>query len=198
MKNINLKVSLWIILIIALIVFFINYFMYEKPLQLLSYIFNSLNESVSIIAITAYIFDKYLWKCKMFKKWLVLIPDLNGSWEGLIQSDWVNHDTKEKCKLIEIVSSIKQSLSHISCVMRTGEMKSNSTTSVFRLDTDNQILELSCVYRSEPNQNVRKRSQIHYGIIVFDIVELKNDEIKLKGNYWTDRKTVGTVELRRK
>lgn len=105
------------LLIIALSIFIFNYY-YERPLQIVPYIFNSLSESVFIIVIVAYLFNKFLWKCKVFRKWLVLIQNLNGKWNGFIHSDWVNPDTKEKRKPIETSLFIKQSLFHISCVMK--------------------------------------------------------------------------------
>jgi hypothetical protein len=193
MKNINLKVSLWIVLIIAVIVFAVSYLFSEKPLHIFQYIIHSLSTSVSVIVVIAFLFDRYFWKLAVFKGWFVLIPNLNGKWKGSISSEWINPDIKEKAKPRETSLSIKQSLSNISCIMNTKEMKSNSITSDFRIDTNNQILELSYIYRSEPNANVRERSQIHYGAIVFDILELK----KLKGNYWSDRKTTGTIELKK-
>lgn len=194
MKNINLKITLWIILIIALLVFILNY-LYVEKLNICSYIFNSLTESISVITIIAFLFDRYFWQCSIFRNWLVLIPNLNGKWKGIICSDWINPDTKEKCMPIETSLSIKQSLTNISCVMTTGEMKSNSITSDFRIDINNQVLELSYVYLSIPNLTVRNRSQIHHGAIIFDIIIENNNVIRLKGNYWTDRKTIGTIEL---
>jgi hypothetical protein len=155
-------------------------------------------ESISIIVIIASLFDRYLWKCRIFQKWLVLIPNLNGDWKGSIYSSWTKTDTKEECKPIETVLTIRQSLSHISCVMWTGEMRSDSVSADFRIDVNSQVLKLSYVYMSLPNNDVRERSQIHYGAIIFDILKLKNNEIRLKGNYWTDRKTIGTIELSRK
>jgi hypothetical protein len=116
-------------------------------------------------------------------------------WQGFTYSDWINPYTKEKCKPIETSLSIKQSLTHISCVMITGEMRSNSITADFRIDVDQQVLELSYVYLSIPNSTVRERSQIHHGAIIFDIRKSENSDIKLIGNYWTDRKTIGKIEL---
>lgn len=194
MKNINLKITLWITLIIALIVFILNY---AEPLNISSYIFNSLTESISVITIIAFLFDRCFWRFSIFRNWLVLIPNLNGEWKGLIYSDWINPDTKEKCMPIETSLSIKQSLTNISCVMTTGEMKSNSITSDFRIDINNQVLELSYVYLSIPNLTVRNRSQIHHGAIIFDIIIENNNVTVLKGNYWTDRKTIGVIELKK-
>jgi hypothetical protein len=151
--------------------------------------------SITAITIVVLLFKKYLWKCKILKRWLVLVPNLNGIWKGVIHSNWINLEREEKDSTIETTLSIKQSLFHISCIMKSNEMKSNSITANFIIDESNQILKLSYVYISEPNQNIRDRSQIHYGTIMFDILQSENNKIELKGNYWTDRKTIGTINL---
>jgi hypothetical protein len=193
-QNVNFKAALYIILVIALTVFIINYWLCEKQFSV-SYIYNSLSKSITVILIIIFLFNKYLWKYRIFKKWLVLIPNLNGKWKGSIYSNWVNSETKEKIASIETTLSISQSLFHINCAMESSEMKSNSITANFIIDEDNQILKLSYVYMSEPNQNARSRSQIHYGTIIFDILKSENNKIELKGNYWTDRETTGTINL---
>jgi hypothetical protein len=160
-------------------------------MQLFSYCFHSLSISISAITIFAFLFNKYLWKIPVFKNWLVLVPNLNGKWQGSISSNWFN----QKFKQIETSLSIKQSLSYISCVMTTEEMKSHSITANFKIDTTNQEFKLLYIYKSEPDLNVRKKSPIHYGTIIFDIVKLEKCKIRLKGNYWTDRESNGTIIL---
>jgi hypothetical protein len=185
MKNINWKLAIWIVLSIAFAVFLISCFIIHKN------ILQSLSSSVTITTFIIGLFCECLWKCKVFKKWLVLVPDLNGNWEGFIRSDWV----EPKINPIKTSLSIKQSLFHISCVMSTKEMKSNSgIIAGFKIDTENQTLKLSYIYHSKPNANVREKSPMHYGAVIFDI---EDDNTKLSGNYWTDRKTTGTIELHR-
>ncbi|MDR1087663.1 MAG: hypothetical protein LBL16_05505 [Endomicrobium sp.] len=191
MKNVNSKSLLWIVLCIALAVFVVNHFYYDKQITL-SYLFNYLTSSVSLITILAIVFNRYLWKISIFHKWFVLVPNLNGKWEGNISSNWKNLEQPQQVKTF---LSIKQSLSYISCVMTTEEMKSRSITTDFKMDTDNQKLELSYIYMSEPELNFREKSPIHYGAIIFDIIKSGNDIIQLKGNYWTDRKSNGTIIL---
>ena len=48
-------------------------------------------------------------------------------------------------------------------------------------------------YHSKPLPSVVDRSQPHDGTIVFELVG--NPVEKLKGTYWTARKTTGEVEL---
>jgi hypothetical protein len=198
MRNINWKVALWIILMLALTVSGIEYLCFKNQFCILSYIFNSLSTTVTVISVVIVpIFIKSLWKCRIFNKWLVLIPNLNGKWEGVISSEWINPDTKKKCEFIQTSLIIKQSLFNISCIMKTQETQSRSITSDFRIDENNQIHQLVYIYETNPSPKVRERNPIQHGTIVFDIIK-ENDSIKLEGNYWTDRKTTGEIKLTKK
>lgn len=77
--------------------------------------------------------------------------------------------------------------------MRTEEMTSYSFISDFILDKDNQVKKLSYSYTSTPKQVVIERSPQHYGTIVFEIDETA--KLRLIGEYWTGRKTTGTIDL---
>jgi hypothetical protein len=77
--------------------------------------------------------------------------------------------------------------------MRTAEMTSYSYSEAFKLESDAQIKQLSYSYTSKPLTTVSHRSPVHDGSIVFDII---GDPVKkLKGQYWTARKTTGEIEM---
>ena len=63
--------------------------------------------AIDIFLIT--IFTKWTWKYKIFQNWLVVFPDLNGSWKGFIYSNWINPDTNKKPDPIPVILNIKQS-----------------------------------------------------------------------------------------
>ena len=140
------------------------------------------------------LFVKWMWKWRVFKDWLVPFPDLNGTWQGTIQTTWVNEKTGERPAPIPTILVINQSFVHISCVMRTGEMVSYSYTGEFVFDAESGAKSLVYSYSSKPRPTVAERSAIHDGTIVF---EIKGDPPKkLSGQYWTARKTTGEVELK--
>lgn len=139
-------------------------------------------------------FVKWMWKWPIFKGWLVPFPDLNGTWEGTIQTTWINEKTGERPGPIPTILVINQSFVHISCVMRTGEMTSYSYTGEFVFDEESGAKTLVYSYNSKPRPTVIDRSAPHDGTIVF---EIKGDPPKkLSGQYWTARKTTGEVELK--
>lgn len=139
------------------------------------------------------IFTKWLWKCRIFKGWLVPFPNLNGTWIGQIESDWKNPETGQTTPPIPVMLTVKQSLLHISCVMHTAEMKSYSFSEGLHIDSEKQIKQMAYIYTSKPRITINQRSLPHDGAIVFDIIE--SPMKKLCGRYWTERKTTGEITV---
>ncbi|MEO0790660.1 MAG: hypothetical protein AAFY36_18490 [Bacteroidota bacterium] len=141
-----------------------------------------------------FIFVQWLWKWSLLQGWLVVFPNLNGTWKGCIQTDWKdeNGDTPAP---IPAILTIKQSFRRVSGVMRTGEMQSFSYAEGFRIDEDAQIRRFCYSYTSRPSSVLRERSTPHDGTILFDIVG--KPVSKLTGEYWTQRKTTGSISLER-
>lgn len=139
------------------------------------------------------VFISYAWRWRFFQGWLVPFPDLNGTWQGELQTTWKNPETGQIPGPIPAILTIKQSFIRISCVMRTAEMTSRSFLADFWLDGDEQIKNLGYSYHSTPRAHVRGRSAPHDGTIVFELIG--NPVAKLKGTYWTARQTSGEVVL---
>ena len=77
--------------------------------------------------------------------------------------------------------------------MRTAEMTSRSYCADFGIDKDEQVRKLAYCYTSVPSVLVPDRSQPHDGAM---LVEIIGEPVqKLRGNYWTTRKTTGEVTL---
>lgn len=150
-------------------------------------------KTIPVVLLVVTIFVSYAWRWKIFQEVLVPFPDLNGTWQGTIQTTWMNPETKTIPAPIPVILTIKQSFIHISCVMRTAEMTSRSYLANFWLGGDDQIRMLGYSYQSKPLPSVAERSQPHDGSIVFELVG--NPVEKLKGTYWTARKTTGEIVL---
>ena len=118
------------------------------------------------------------------------LKNLNGIWNGRIDSDWVNPETNEKLPTISAKLTIKQTLFKISCILETKESSSCSLIANFVIDLDNQKSQLVYTYQNDPKQTIQDRSRIHYGTAILEIQEAKK-AILLKGNYWTSRNTGG-------
>lgn len=189
MKTINTKIMSYILATLIVITVFVTYTLNGDAVNL-SFWFECITRSVTVISTFLLLFSTLLWKITALQGWLVLVPNLNGIWEGTLESDWVNPETNKKTGPIKATLTIKQSLFHVSCVMKTDEMTSRSIAYGFILDSDNQITQLAYSYISTPLQTIQERSRIHYGSVLFDI-----EDKMMTGNYWTGRKTTGIIKM---
>jgi hypothetical protein len=193
LKNNNIKFYVWVLLIISFVLWIIIASIKEIEWSNILEHIKIIPWIVTLDTILIVLFIKWIWRLKYLQGRLVLIPDLNGAWEGTIQSNWINPETHEAPKPIPVILNVKQTLTHISCVMRTAEMTSYSIAQAFNIDKDNQIRQLAYVYTSKPSLSVANRSNQHDGAIIFDIIG--NPARKLKGQYWTARKSTGDIIL---
>lgn len=193
MKNLNLKrFALTIFAVFAASFCLVAYLSGKNVFDLWAVLVIAYKTIPIVLAVIA-MFVTHFWRYKIFQGWLVPFPDLNGTWQGEIQTTWKNPETNEIPAPIPVILTVKQSFVRISCVMRTAEMTSHSYLADFWLDGNEQIRMLGYSYHSKPLPSVQHRSQPHDGTIVLEIIG--NPVGKLKGNYWTARKTTGEVTL---
>ncbi len=151
-----------------------------------------LPDVVAYYTILYQIFSKWLWRMKIFQGWLVKFPDLEGTWKGSLQTTWVDKNGKTPGP-ITMILVIKQSFNEITCVMYTAESSSySSATSLEEIDnTDNWMLNY--MYTNKPDPTIRDRSNVHDGSAVLTVS--KDPKLTLSGEYWTNRKTTGSMKL---
>jgi hypothetical protein len=193
MQNVTLKSSLYLLVGVSGLAWFLLAYISGLDLSKVKDFFSLVPKVVIIDLLVIAVFVKWGWKIKIFRGWLVLFPNLNGSWVGFICSDWKNPTTGEKPPSIPVMLTVNQSFSHVSCVMRTSEMKSSSYSEGFLIDPDRQIKSLAYSYTSKPRLSLNERSIPHDGTVVFQIIE--NPKQKLVGRYWTERLTKGEITL---
>ncbi len=192
MKNLNIKPFLYLFAGFSVIVLFLAALLQGFDLRN----FLDVARLIPIVAtadgIAYFIFTAWLWRWNPLQGWLVPFPDLNGTWQGYIQTNWKDAEGQAKGP-IPIILTIKQSFGRISCVMRTEEMESHSYLEGFCIDKDAQIRRLCYSYTSRPKASLRERSTPHDGSILFNIIGTPVN--KIEGEYWTQRQTTGTVIL---
>jgi hypothetical protein len=91
-------------------------------------------KTIPILLLIGSLFVAYGWRLPIFRRWLVPFPDLNGTWQGSIQTTWKDPETGEIPGPVPAILTIKQSFISISCVMRTAEMCSRSYFADFWID----------------------------------------------------------------
>ncbi len=193
MKNLNYRNFIIIILVISAFVWWMIAQIKGINLSDLWILLKQIPDVAFINGLLFAVFAKWGWKCKVFQGWLVPFPNLNGTWQGTIQTTWVDPKTSKTPDSIPVLLTIKQSFLRLNCVMRTAEMTSYSYAEDFRIDNEKQIKQVVYSYMSKPVVILTERSAMHEGTIIFDIVG--NPINKLSGQYWTSRKTTGVIEV---
>ena len=192
MKNINWQPFLYIFLGFSFLVWFVIVSINGLDVKNLIDFMRPLPKVVTIDLVLILFFMKWGWRWGKLQGWLVPFPDLNGTWEGELQTNWKDAEGNSPGP-IPVILSIHQSFLQISCVMRTGEMESHSYSEGFCIEKERQIRRLCYSYTSNPKVALRDRSTPHDGTILFNIIG--SPVQKLEGQYWTQRQTTGTVLL---
>jgi len=192
MKNLNLKPFLFILLIFSGLVWFAVGMASGLDMKNLVDFMRPIPKVVTADLLLVGIFMKWVWRWKWLQGWLIPFPDLNGTWQGHIQTNWKDAQGKTP-EPIPLILTISQSFMRINCVMRTTEMESHSYVEGFCIDRERQIRQLCYSYTSKPKASLRDRSTPHDGTILFNIIG--KPVHKLEGEYWTQRQTIGTITL---
>ena len=165
---------------VALVLFVIRY---------LTYNFNSLydfigaaGEVISVTVIIMGLYSKLLWQYNPLEK----TPKLMGKYNGKIEYNFSGIVEKK-----DISVAIKQSLFSIKVQITTNEITSN--TIVGNLVEENDEYILYYTYITNPKSKYSKENPIQYGTCRL----LTNTKNKLIGTYWTSRKTIGDIELKK-
>ncbi|HEY4712139.1 MAG TPA: hypothetical protein VIH69_05640 [Dehalococcoidia bacterium] len=136
-------------------------------------------------------FDKTLWKNKIVRKVLgITIPDLNGSWKGLLLSSYTGQTIPHDAELMVV-----QSWTTILISLETTTSISRSQTAAFVLDQP-PGLSLKYEYLCEPRPNAKETVHTHRGTAE---LRVKSSGTLLEGDYYTgrDRQTYGTLKFQR-
>ena len=189
----HFKNSIYFLVLISVLLIFIIIKIKDIDFNNISLVIEIISTVVAIDIFLIIIFTKWTWKYKIFQNWLVVFPDLNGSWKGFIYSNWINPDTNKKPDPIPVMLNIKQSFFNINCKMITEEMESYSYAEGFIIDSDKQIKNLAYSYTSNPKSSLRYRSTPHDGTAVLKII--KKPSLRLDGRYWTERGTTGEIKV---
>lgn len=191
-KNLKIGPFLYILVLVTVVILFVVALVQGfDPRNLLDYL-RLVSTVVTVDGILCFVFATWIWRWKILQGLLIPFPDLNGTWHGYIQTHW-NDIESNMPESIPVVLTIKQSFWGMSCVMRTDEMESHSYLEGFCIDKDAQVRRLCYSYTSKPKIALRERSTPHDGTMLFNIIG--RPVSKLEGEYWTQRKTTGTVEL---
>jgi len=148
--------------------------------------------TVGVISFLSIAFDRWLWKWRIFRGWLVNRPVINGTWAATLKSDWEGSGTKNG-KTIPGKMAIQQTFSKLTARLYTKE--SSSFLVAHKIEEQNDgVFQLFGTYQNNPRIDLRgEKSEIHYGALMLEI--RGNPSTSLVGHYWTDRGTRGSLSL---
>lgn len=193
MKNIRKEIVVWVqfgtFVAIWVGVLYLSRVEFQINLEALK----KFPEVVFIYSILHLGFTNWGWRRRLFQGWLVPFPNLQGTWEGTLESTWRDPESGEPAKPIPVVLVVKQTFSTISCVMYSEESISYSNAAQISTDDESGIVRLSYNYTNRPKATVRDRSEIQDGAAILRIVT--EPQRALEGEYWTSRKTTGDMRL---
>lgn len=138
---------------------------------------NAISYAVTITTILITFYIKKVWKFNPFEKY----PRLNSKYKGIIKT--------EKFGERPVEVEVKHDLIYTYVKLKTEE--SISKSKAFNIFKDGEDWMLIYSYLNEPGVFDRSHSDIHYGTCILDI----SNKDKISGKYYTDRKTVGEIEL---
>lgn len=152
--------------------------------------------STTAVLIFHYCFERYFWQYNWLRPLIVKVPKLHGTWGGILKSNWIDPSTGRELDPISVTVYIRQSFSNISVEVHTDKMVSVSYIAGFKTDPNTGVQELCYTYSSKAHVPTRDTNPWHDGTTKLSIFEGVAG-IVLSGEYWTARKTTGTLELRR-
>lgn len=188
MNKLNNKFFIYILVSVG-ILFYLGLLVFEEKLGLQKVLLN-IPKACGFSFIFFLAFEKWLWKWKPFS-FFVPYPYLGGTWQGKLKSSYVFEDGSTPDQ-IDITLVITQTLFSVSCEMYTEESNSSSVNGTIVNSDAGKMKTLIYTYGNETNASVKHRSNSHQGTAKLRIT---NKGKSLKGNYWTERGTIGEMEL---
>lgn len=154
--------------------------------------FSPISGVVGVLSLALLAFDRWLWRARWIRE-VVGRPVLLGTWSGTLQTTWLDTDGKTPDP-IPVFLVVTQTFSDLHVRMLTAESES-LTMSVAVTQQPDERFEIAGLYRNTPRLGHRDRSPIHHGGLHLAVAGL--DGQRLEGQYWTDRRTAGTLTLKR-
>ena len=134
-----------------------------------------------------WMFDRYVWRIRLLRKLdLIRVPDLNGEWDGTIESSYNKGGPAQPVSVV-----ILQRWSKIIVRLETEHSRSHSVMAALKTE-DLPKPELTYLYINEPMAMAQGTMSMHRGTAILEL----NGTV-LEGEYYTGRgrREFGTISL---
>lgn len=146
----------------------------------LSFFVESLSTAVALTGLLIVVYEQRLWKKNPWSG----VPQLAAHYKGIVKSNY-NGSVIRNVEL-----DIKQTFLTVHVTCCSEESRSSSFCASLEKVSEDEF-RLAYSYFNHPKIEVRKQSELHYGTAIL-FVEPSG---VLRGQYYTDRKTAGDMEL---
>lgn len=191
MKNIRRQLAIWIQVGTFLAIWVAILYFSGTELRINWISIKRLPHVVTAYAMLHFIFTKWAWRLRIFQRWLVPLPDLQGTWKGEIRTTWQDPQRGSTPPLIPATLVVRQSFDAVHCALYTEESESQSNAALLTKEAETGAARLSFNYTNRPRASVRDRSAIHSGAAMLRV--FNKDPREVRGEYWTDRRTTGEM-----
>lgn len=151
---------------------------------------------VTVLVLLWGVFEYRLWRHPWLHGWFVKRPDLRGTWRVELKSDWVDPESGQETGALICYMGVEQTLSKLQMHLMTLESESWLIAESICLSPSGRGYQVAGIYMNKPQVHLRgDRSQIHRGAFVLDTHGSAAWPDTMTGEYWTDRKTSGRMNL---
>jgi len=148
----------------------------------------SASSAFTIVSVFWWFYFKWGWKLKIFS-WILYRPNLNGTWSGTLESDFMKDGVRIPIKQFHIV--VRHSFLTLHVKTYTESYTGVSYVEAIKFKEAVGLKKLVYLYRQETSQNLESASQLGGAEL-----ELLGPDLKrLAGKYWTNTKTQGEIKL---
>ncbi|WFB96755.1 hypothetical protein PDI73_04250 [Lactococcus lactis] len=132
------------------------------------------------------LFNRYMWKCKLLNK-LIGLPNINGKYEGILQSSFKDRTTGEPIPAIPAILEVVQTYDEIKFCISFPETNSSSRSNMGGLISfEGNIAEFAFTYRNN-SRDFEIESTSHDGM---NILRFNLDNGMVQGEYFNNRGVV--------
>lgn len=150
---------------------------------------------VGVLVVVGIAMEHLLWRVRLFQGWLFNRPNLRGTWKVTINSEWINPETGQKFAPILAYAGIEQTLTKLQIHLMTPESESCLLAHSIDSAPCGSRFHVAVVYANTPDVSLRGvRSERHIGAALINTHGTKKFmPDSLTAEYWTDRKSVGSM-----
>lgn len=165
----------------------IAYLIERPPALTPASVFVLVETTVTFVGLIYVLFVSFAWHWRIFRKWLVRVPDLRGAWRGAVTPVVQGQESFP----IAATLTVRQSLFIVICVLQTENMTSRSFSGAAYFDENTDEPTLIYSYSSDPLIEQREANPRHDGTAILRLQGAEN--VSLVGRYFTDRCTRGSM-----